>query len=212
MRHPIFHLILICFFISCSNDSPNSSTLQTDTKLIQNGDIIFQESQSSLSEMIQFATKSRYSHVGIIYEQNGKQLVYEAVQPVKITPLAQWINRGKDKHYIVKRLKNAADILTPTVLQKMKKIGEKHIGKDYDGFFEWSDKKMYCSELVWKIYQEGAGVAIGQPQPIRAFDLNHPTIKNLIQKRYKGVIPEEEKIISPAAMFDSPLLQNVPLN
>lgn len=207
MQYFISLVTIILFFISCSNDS-NSALVGTNNEL-QNGDIIFQESQSSLSEMIQFATKSRYSHVGIIYEREGQYLVYEAVQPVKITPLDKWIKRGKNQHYVVKRLKDASEKLTPAVLQKMKAVGEKHLGKDYDGFFEWSDQKMYCSELVWKIYQEGAGITIGQPQPIKAFDLEHPTIKNLIQKRYKGVIPAKEKIISPAAMFDSPLLLTV---
>ena len=38
----------------------------------QNGDIIFQTSQSAQSKAIQLATNSRYSHVGIILEIDGE--------------------------------------------------------------------------------------------------------------------------------------------
>ena len=77
---------------------------------ILNGDIIFQTSKSSQSKAIQLATNSKYSHMGIIYENNGRYFVYEAVQPVKLTPLKEWIDRGEDEHYVVKRIKNAENI------------------------------------------------------------------------------------------------------
>jgi hypothetical protein len=73
----------------------------------QNGDIIFQTSLSSQSKAIQLATNSKYSHMGIIYEDNGNYYVYEAIQPVKYTPLDAWIKRGKNGHFVVKRLKNS---------------------------------------------------------------------------------------------------------
>lgn len=61
----------------------------------QNGDIIFQTSKSSQSKAIQLATNSKYSHMGIIYETDGQFFVYEAVQPVKLTKLNDWIKRGE---------------------------------------------------------------------------------------------------------------------
>jgi hypothetical protein len=36
----------------------------------------------------------------------------------------------------------------------MKHIGEEFTGKNYDMTFEWSDNNIYCSELIWKVYQE----------------------------------------------------------
>ena len=42
----------------------------------QNGDIIFHISKSSQSKAIQIATKSPYSHVGIVYIKDGKPYVY----------------------------------------------------------------------------------------------------------------------------------------
>jgi len=54
---------------------------------LKSGDIIFQTSKSSQSIAIQRATKSKYSHMGIIYKEGKNTYVYEAVQPVKLTPL-----------------------------------------------------------------------------------------------------------------------------
>ena len=54
---------------------------------VRDGDLIFQTSLSRQSEAIQKATKSRYSHCGLIFRKGGGFVVYEAVQPVKTTPL-----------------------------------------------------------------------------------------------------------------------------
>jgi uncharacterized protein YycO len=140
-----------------------------DKNEIKNGDLIFQTSLSEQSKAIQFATNSKYSHCGIIYSDNGQFYVFEAVQPVKTTPLDQWIARGKDGHYVIKRLKNADKILTVEILQKMKQEGEKFKGKNYDLTFEWSDDKIYCSELIWKIYKRATGLEVGKLQKLSDF-------------------------------------------
>ena len=170
---------------------------------IQNGDIIFQTSKSSQSKAIQLATNSRYSHMGIIYQNDRKYYVYEAIQPVKLTPLQEWIHRGENGHYVIKRIKNSENILTDSVINKMKVYGEKFKGKSYDIYFEWSDDKIYCSELVWKIYKKGANIEIGKLALLSDFDLSNKVVRNKMKQRYGDNIPMDEKVISPAEMFDS---------
>ena len=62
----------------------------------------------------------------IYREQNWKRII------AKLTPLDSWIKRGQNDHFVVKRLKNANQLLTPGNLVKMKKVGETFKGKDYD--------------------------------------------------------------------------------
>ncbi len=174
-----------------------------------NGDLIFHTSTSSQSAAIQLATKSEYSHMGIVYLRDGRPVVLEAVQPVKVTPLNEWIARGEDGHYVVKRLSNAATALTPDALARMQRIGEGFTGKRYDQYFEWSDERVYCSELVWKIYQRGLGVEIGKLQILGDFDLSCPTVRQKLKERWGSNPPLAEKVISPAAMFESELLVEV---
>ena len=170
---------------------------------VKNGDIIFQTSKSRQSKAIQLATGSRYSHMGIIYENDGQFFVYEAVQPVKLTPLTEWINRGKNGHYVIKRLENADQVLTNLTLTKMKQIGEQFKGKSYDIYFEWSDDRIYCSELVWKIYKQATNIEIGKLEQLSDFDLGNEIVKAKMKERYGSNIPMDEKVISPAAMFNS---------
>lgn len=176
----------------------------------RNGDIIFQTSLSRQSEAIQLATDSPFSHVGLVYVENHRALVFEAVGPVKTTPLEDWIAAGEKGRYVVKRLKKVDEILTPETLKNMKIIGETRFkGLPYDKHFGWSNDRIYCSELVWKIYLEGAGVQVGELQKLGDLDLSHPVVQELMKERYGDSIPDEEIVISPAAMFASDLLETV---
>jgi hypothetical protein len=176
---------------------------------IRDGDLIFHTSLSSQSKAIQHATKSQYSHCGIIYKMNGLYYVFEAIQPIKTTPLDKWIARGKNGHYVIKRLKNADKVLTAEALEKMKIEGEKFKDKDYDLTFEWSDDKIYCSELIWKIYQRATGIEIGKLEKLGDFDLTNEEVREKMKERYGGKIPMDEIVISPAKIFDSELLITV---
>jgi len=198
MKKTYYILLSLIILISC-----HSKTASTE---FQNGDIIFQTSTSGQSKAIQIATGSKYSHMGIIYKQGNDFFVYEAIQPVKLTPLNDWIERGEKGHYVVKRIKNSQNLLTPETLIKMKQVGEKYSGKDYDLYFEWSDSRIYCSELVWKIYKEAVGLEIGKLENLGDFNLTDKAVKQKLKERYGDNIPKDELVISPASMFNSELL------
>jgi uncharacterized protein YycO len=91
----------------------------------------------------------------------------------------------------------------------MKQIGDQFKGKPYDTTFEWSDNRIYCSELVWKIYKRAAGIEIGKLQKLKEFDLSDARVKEIMKKRYPNKIPTQEIVISPAAIFDSELLVTI---
>ena len=176
---------------------------------IRNADIIFQTSKSNQSKAIQLATKSQYSHVGIIYKKGLNFYIYEAVQPVKLTPLNEWINRGENKHYVVKRLINADRVLTSDKLKKIREIENMFINTEYDIYFDWSDKKMYCSELVWKVYKRALNLEIGKLEKLKDFDLSSPQVKKILKERYGNNIPLNEIVISPVSIFNSEKLETI---
>ena len=187
-------------------------TKLADQGEIKNGDLIFQTSRSGQSKAIQLATKSKYSHCGLIYKDGNDCYVFEAVQPVKRTPLDNWIAQGQDGKYVIKRLKNADQVLTPTTLIKMKQVGDQFNGKNYDRTFEWSDDRIYCSELIWKIYERATGIEIGKLEKLSNFDLTNEAVLKIMKERYGNKIPTEEIVISPASIFDSELLITVKSN
>ncbi|MFC6996174.1 YiiX family permuted papain-like enzyme [Rufibacter roseus] len=219
LKSKLLLLIFLLFVISAvflykkhftaAHAEPAAAMDLESTAKLQNGDLIFHTSTSAQSKAIQLATKSKYSHCGIIYQNGGDYFVFEAVQPVSVTPLAKWIARGKGGHFVVKRLKNAHGVLTPAVLSKMKAVGEGFKGKDYDLTFEWSDDKIYCSELIWKVYQRATGLEIGKLEQLKDFDLNAGPVQQKMKERYGSNIPYQEQVISPASVFASDLLVTV---
>jgi hypothetical protein len=175
----------------------------------RDGDLIFHTSLSDQSKAIQLATKSPYSHCGIVFQQDGKMQVFEAIEPVTVTPIEQWIARGEKGRYVVRRLREAEQVISPQVLEKMRAEGSKHIGKHYDAAFGWGDDRIYCSELIWKVYKAATGLEIGKLERLRDFDLSSPTVRQLMSERYGNDIPMDEQVIAPKAVFESDLLVTV---
>lgn len=175
-------------------------------EVLRDGDIIFQTSRSGQSLAIQRATHSTFSHVGLVFFRDGKPFVLEAIATVRYTPLAQWVERGESGKFSVRRLKSA---LTPDQSRKLRIAAEKYSGKLYDLYFEWSDERIYCSELVWKAYRDALGIEVGVRQKLREFDLTDPVVKAKIRERYGKDVPLDEPVISPGAQFDSTHLQSV---
>jgi hypothetical protein len=170
---------------------------------VKNGDIVFQTSKSSQSLAIQRATDSRYSHMGIVFMRDGKPFVFEASATVRYTPLATWITHGENGKAVIKRLRGG---LSAAQIKRLRATARSFVGKPYDLTFEWSDARIYCSELVWKIYDRALDVQLGKLQRLREFDLSDPAVRSKLKERYGNAVPLDEKVISPAAMFASPKL------
>ncbi len=174
------------------------------------GDLVFQSmGSSSQGKAIEIATRSPYSHMGIVFLKGGVAYVLEAVGPVKYTPFAEWTAQGDGGRYVVRRLRNAGSVLTPEAVRKLEKAARRFVGKPYDHYFGWSDKRIYCSELVWKVYRNALGIEIGKPTRLGEFDLGHSLVKARLKERYGDAIPLDEPVISPGQMFESALLETV---
>jgi hypothetical protein len=176
---------------------------------LRDGDLIFHTSQSSQSKAIQLATHSPYSHCGMLVKKNGYWMVYEAALTVKTTPLRGWIYQGKGEHFVVKRLHDAATALTPAAVARLDSVGKTFLRLKYDKQFAWSNDEMYCSELIWKVYDRGLHRQIGQLQQLKDFDLSSPTVQAKLRERYGDKLPLNETVISPVSIFRSSELVTV---
>lgn len=203
--YPRLHKRLLRFQ---SHRAAEAATAQIAPQL-RDGDLIFHTSQSAQSRAIRLATHSPYSHCGIVYKEAGNWQVFEAVQPVKRTPLADWVARGQGGHFVTKRLRDARAVLTPAALARLKAAGQPLLGHNYDLYFGWSDERIYCSELIWKVYERGLDRRLGQLQHLRDFDLSQPAVQVKLRERYGDKLPLNETVISPVSIFNSPELVTV---
>lgn len=186
----------------------NVAAAESEAKF-EAGDIIFQELAGGQNLAVRLVTGSRYTHCGIIMEYQGELAVYEAIGPVGWKPVGEWIARGVDGHYVVMRLKDN-DALTAAVVAAMMQSGAELEGRPYDLWFQWTDDNIYCSELVWKMYERGADINLAGLRKFSDYDnVQHPEVQRLANQRYPGVIPWDEEAVAPSDLMDSSLLYTV---
>lgn len=177
---------------------------------LRDGDIIFHESTSRQSEMVRALTRSRWTHMGVVFLDSGRPVVLEAVSPVRYTPFAQWTARGRGKHYVVKRLRDADVRLQPAVIREMRAVAARWLGRPYDLQFRWEDDSLYCSELVYKLFDRGARVRIGRIQRAREMNLEDERARAARSARFApGQFDPNESVVTPVSIFDDDQLITV---
>jgi hypothetical protein len=204
--------ILSCFRCACLalaawSAIPHAHTAEAPR--LQEGDIVFSSSERGQGEAIIAATGSPYTHCGIVFEKDGKMMVLEAVQPVGVVTLERFMTLSEPGTFTAKRLKTT---VTPALYQKARAWAQQQMGRNYDARFLWDDTNLYCSELVWKIYQK-AGVELCPPRKFRDYDLEKPAVRKIIQQRFGGMdrVPMDEKVVAPSDIAGSTELMEVSL-
>lgn len=176
--------------------------------VLQEGDIVFHGNAGEQCDAVREATGSPYTHCGVVFEKDGRLMVLEAVQPVRITTVEAFQQRSLPGSFHARRLKQAAN---SAEIEKAKAWGSKQIGRNYDYAFSWDPYTLYCSELVWKAYQQ-AGIELCEPRRFHDYRLDHPKVQAIIAKRYGSAdkLPRDEPVVAPGDLADSPLLVEVP--
>lgn len=160
-----------------------------DVANLQEGDIVFIESQSSQSPYIKVGTMSKWTHCGVVVNTPEGLKILEASKTVRLTPFAKFIGSAKNDNWTVKR---------PD--QKLEKSisYSKYLGMPYDLEFKFNNGKMYCSELVWLVYQD-QGVELCKPRKVSSFICTRiPRVKKLMQKRN---ISMEQTAVAPVDLY-----------
>lgn len=175
---------------------------------LKEGDILFTSSKQGQGEAIIAATGSIYTHCGVVFKKDGKLMVLEGVQPVGVVSVETFVSRSKPGTFVAKRPIKPVD---PKKYAVARKWATAQIGKDYDERFLWGDDQIYCSELVWKLYDK-AGVKLCAPKKFRDYDLQKPSVQKIINQRFGGManVPMDEKVVAPSDLANSALLQDVP--
>lgn len=178
---------LLAINVLKSHPTPSASTLKE-------GDIVFQASKSPQSKYIILATKSQWSHCGIIIEKPDGLFVLEAISTVSLTPYQQWVERGRGKRVSVKRYTE----------EPIKIKYSKYLGKQYDKAFKFGNNQWYCSELVYDIYKRQLGVELCKPRPVSDY-----VITGLDKILTKRGIEKDQFVVAPSDLYGSKRLLRI---
>jgi len=148
--------------------------------VFESGDLIFQTSGSNQSYAIMWASKSLFSHVGVIEREGDKFYVLEAIGKVSRTPIKKWIKRGRLGRYAVYRL----DKLTAANRAAVVNAAKAYLGRPYDLYFHSGNREIYCSELVSMAFKD-AGFDFGKYQKVRELDVDNAIVRRLVRQRWK---------------------------
>lgn len=161
----------------------------------QNGDVVLQTSRSSRSELIQKASRSPYSHTGVVEVAPDGVFVIEAIGRVSRTPLAAWAKRGVDGRVTVLRMNE----LTAAEGRRVVAEAKKQLGKKYDARFRWDDERLYCSELVAKAFKRGADRDVGRQERLKELNVTAEELRFVAPKL--GLSPEQT-LLTPRSLAD----------
>jgi hypothetical protein len=168
------------------------------------GDILFQSlPRSRLVDAIEGVSDSPFSHCGIAANENGRWVVYEAFRSVEVTPLKEFIFRGRNQGFAVYRLKSDCQKYIPATIENAKT----YMGRPYDVRYRMDDDRIYCTELIYKSYREASGQQLGKL--VRLGDLNWRSFEDTIKHFENGPVPLDREMITPKDMAEASQLELV---
>ncbi len=154
------------------------------------GDVLFQPLPllSDLVVAVEGITHSPYSHCGVVVRRDEEWHVIEAAARVTITPLAQWIDRGRHNQYAAFRLTPQYEPIIPQFIEAL----HAYLGRPYDMQYDMDDGAIYCSELIYKGFRDATGEEMGKL--VRLGDLDWQPYKDTII-HYGGDPPPLDRIM-----------------
>lgn len=218
--------------------TPRKAISPNNWAKLEPGDIVFIRSRSNNAPLIAALSNldgsadadDVFTHCGIVFKQGEDLKVYEgAGRGVgEYKTLAEWRKEeskgkvnGVEKNeplHSVYAMRWKGQPALPSGLSKVLSKAKTLHDTPYDHGFYWSEAAAYCSELIWRAYQEG-GFALGDLPTMGKYVSAVPApiaqeIKKKLEEK-KGAYREgngyrsEESAVSPEDIYKSPHLTPV---
>ena len=171
----------------------------------EEGDIVFQSlPHMDLVDAIEGITGSPYSHCGVVVKDGDAWMVVESIGTVRKTPLFQWVRRGRGAgKFAAYRLKEEHRPNIPKFIAAI----EPFMKRPYDFRYRMDDEYIYCSELVYKAWQNATGGELGVLKKLG--EMNWKPYEDTIRKYEEGDPPLEREMITPRHLSEATQLEEV---
>ena len=98
-----------------------------------------------------------------------------------------------------------ADVTLKEDVAAMVREGERYLGRRYDARFEWGPQRLYCSELVYLVYERALGRSLVEPQTFGELVLTDAA-RRLARRRLGRLPRSTERVVTPVALARSEAL------
>lgn len=177
---------------------PLNGTASLRSSDLKVGDILLQPLHCWACNLIEAQTQSEFSHIGVvshISQKEKKVFVAEAFMKVREIEFNEF-NKKTQKGLSLKVYRPGY-----VAIDFRKTFKSTFENLAYDSGFLWDDEKIYCSELLYKLFRD-SNMKVPEALPMK-FDVN----REHWEKYFKGHVPEGEIGISPADFDDESLYE-----
>lgn len=202
-------IFIILFFNALTTNA------QQITSKLKEGDLVFQDLDcGALCDAIEAVTEGYqrrdFSHVAIIIKENSRLRAIEAIgTEVRTISIDSLFQRAPNANkYLVMRLNEEYQSYCSGISKK----ALQYVGKKYDDRFIMNNDSLYCSELVYEVYNSTIKSQLFDLQPMT---YKEPGTEKYFEawveyyKSLKSFIPEGLPGINPGLISRSPYLQIV---
>jgi len=142
--------------------------------------------------------------------KKGNWYVRESIGTVHDTQLKMWLLRGRKTDFSVHRLKDEYKKLIPDFISET----EKYLGLEYDIHYNFDNKRIYCSELMYNAWndlnQKNENIDLGKLGVVKKLgEMNWEPYEKLIREIEYGRLPLKREMITPRHLSEAEQLEQV---
>ncbi len=158
----------------------------------KNGDVIFIKNKKIQGGSLIPNGKTKYNYVGVLFYENGKPMIYHAMEPVSKCSVEEFMGMG-DGDYKVRRFMEQ-ELLTVDVINTMHTFAKAKLNSHYDGKLSLKSDELYNAEFVYKMYQSALGIKLSEPKPLNELK-NEPATLDFLKEAYGNSILDEKMVV-----------------
>lgn len=171
---------------------------------LQDGDLVFQTTETNQSMAIVLASGSLYTHTGVVAITPDGPHVIDAARTVREGPLTSWVHGGIAERFSIYRYKD----LSPEQGKKIVAAARSYIGRSYDFYFSFDNDTIYCSELDYLAFKD-ADVPLGFVKKIGELHINNSFVKKIIEQRWQQYPACQGKQLNFEQCYDIMMAQQI---
>lgn len=146
---------------------------------LRTGDVLLHTSRSAQSTAVAVATRSSFTHVGVVVRDGDDVWVVEAAGHARKTRVEDFLSRGVSSATVLRDARLDAAAVRERVRREVLAL----VGRPYDVAFAEGADALYCSELVVEAWRK-AGLPLGVEEKVGDLDLQAPPVRALFDQRW----------------------------